>query len=374
LDEDAILLLLSAVNPPEEVFRNIGALLVEDSRRLDYGRLLRMAGSNEVSPLLYENLKAFAAVPDDVMKRLRNAYLRSLAMNARGARETVRILGLLSARGVEAMPLKGPLASEAFFGNPGLYPSADIDILVRPSDLKEVKTVLLKAGYKYEERTEGFMLETNYHLVFSNERHVVEVHWNLVKRYFGISPDFWWEETSTGRHGGMEFPLLSAERYVMYAVFRLFYHEFDRLKFFVFISGLIDRHREDMDWEKLLSLSERHGMGRLVLFTLNALNDLLKTRLPGVVLKRKPLGYGVVKRAVTAGMFRESRRGMRKLMYGLLFASPPHMLKVLLRRIFPGAVEISLRYRIPEDSKRMYVYYLLNPFLLPVLMLKRRER
>ena len=50
-----------------------------------------------------------------------------------------------------------------------------------------------------------------------------------------------------------------------------------------------------------------------------------------------------------------------------------HMFNLLFRRLCPEQGELRLRYRIPEDSKSIYLYYLLNPILLPILLLRRLD-
>jgi hypothetical protein len=49
------------------------------------------------------------------------------------------------------------------------------------------------------------------------------------------------------------------------------------------------------------------------------------------------------------------------------------MLMGFVKRLFPGDGELRIRYKIPEHSRKIYLYYVLNPFLLPFLMLKKKH-
>jgi hypothetical protein len=313
-------------------------------------------------------------VPGHVIDSLRKAYLHTVQRNTQNINETLRILREFDTHSVPCIPLKGALASESIFGNIALYYATDIDLLVHPSDLEKSKEILSNLGYGLKSEFERDMISAHYHLVFTSPMHIVEAHWNLVKRYFRIDPGFWWEETSTTSYEGLEFPSLSLERYVMYLVFRLFSHEFSNLKFFLIIAELINKNPDHIDWDKLLAFSARYRMRRLVLFTLKLLNDLFDTKVPGHVLKKRICGYGILKKTIVNGLFRERKSSIRKALYLLLLESPLDMFKAFMRRLFPESGELRLRYRIPEGSRKVYLYYVLNPFLLPLMLLKRKTR
>jgi hypothetical protein len=372
--ERTIILSLSRLNPPEDVIGDVEKILATGEGRVDFEKLLRLAARNGVSPLLYENIRGLSTVPVHIKNRLRNAYLHTARENSLKLKETISILKALDKHAIPCLPLKGALASENILGNIALYPAADIDILIRPSDLNYVRSVLEEKGYNLAGGYEREMLSTHYHLVFTKPMHTVEVHWNLVKRYFPVSPDFWWEGTSTIHLEGMELPELSLEKYVICLVFRLFSHEFDTLKFLVLVSELINRHSGRIEWDKLLAYSEKCGMRLLMLFTLNVSSDLLGAEVPEHIRGKKIYGYSVLKNTVVEGLFKERRSSMGKLLYLLLLDTPLDILKAFMKRVFPGADELRLRYGIPGNSRKIYIYYLLNPVLLPMMMLKRKNR
>lgn len=371
--EERIVLALSRLNPSADVIEDIGDTLKSNYGSIDYNKILNLSIHNRVAPFLYENLKSTDIIPAGVKAELRNIYLCTAASNIFNFREMIKILRLLRDHGIEAIPLKGSLASEIIFGNPGLYAAADIDILVKPSDLEEVKGILTNNGFEHDEEREKGMLSSHYHLVFHNGRHAVEVHWNLVKRYFNIPPEFWWEDTFFIRYDDEDILCLSHEKYLMYAIFRLFSHEFFHLKFFILVAEMINKYYENIDWNNFIGLSSKYGMERLVVFTLELMNELFGTKIPNSLLKRNIRGYDLLRKPIIAGLFNDLERPhMRKILYLLLLNTPLDILKLVIRRVFPEAGELRLRYGISEDSKKIYVYYVLNPFLLPVLILKRQ--
>jgi hypothetical protein len=278
----------------------------------------------------------------------------------------IGIITRLKEVGVEAIPLKGPVASDLIFGNPGLYPSSDLDILVKPPDLERTKRALLESGYREDSGTdERDMLRGTYHLTFQNDRYVVEVHWTLAFRYFDIPSGFWWEETGLVEYEGTEMKTLSAERYILYTVFRLYRHAFRPLRFFVLIAEIIRKYRDEIVWEKLISFAQTYKMRRLLLFTLKLLKETLGAEVPDSVAQRPLYGYRFLKRLVFSGLFHGVKRiHLRMLLYTFLQETPLDTAGVLLRRIFPSPSEIRLRYSLPPGSKKTYAYYLLNPLLM----------
>ncbi|MCL5023047.1 MAG: nucleotidyltransferase family protein [Nitrospirae bacterium] len=362
--EENLLLSLSRIGLSKEEARDVERYLREQSQSFDYRALVDLASANGVTPLLYHNLKAVDFVPPEVMKRLRSDYLFTMKENVRKAGEVVRIVSLLRQAKVETIPLKGPVASDVLFGDPGLYPSGDLDILVKPGDLEKTGTVLLREGYRDSELDRDRLL-SGYHINFGNGRDHLEVHWTLAFRYFDIPPEFWWEEAGVMEYEGLRMPALSPERYLLYAVFRLYSHAFRPLRFLVLAAAIIHRYEKEIDWPKVVSSARKCGMERLVLFTLRLLRELLGANVPGGVLKRRLSGYRRLKGLVLSGLFREAKRlHFRMFLFTALLDSPLDTAKVLLRRVFPPLSEVRLRYNLPTRSKKIYAYYLANPLLM----------
>jgi hypothetical protein len=59
--------------------------------------------------------------------------------------------------------------------------------------------------------------------------------------------------------------------------------------------------------------------------------------------------------------------------YASLQETPLDMVKILAGRVFPDASEIRLRHHLPAGSKRVYIYYLLNPILLLTRKINSRQ-
>ncbi|MEW6585167.1 MAG: nucleotidyltransferase family protein, partial [Nitrospirota bacterium] len=358
------------LNPAGSLIGEIRDLLQDGSEALDFGWIFDCAVKNEVAPFLYYNLKAMDNIPAAVLERFRNSYLYAVRKNVINAEEMLRVLRSLEKGGVEAIPLKGSLASEIIFGNPGLYPATDIDILVRRDDLEGAGKIITEAGYSKNDMIAGDLLSSHYHLLYRKDDHYLELHWNLAKRYFETDPEFWWEESRDMEYAGAAVKTLSPERYIMYAIFRLFDHGFRPLKFSVFVYGLASKYSASIDWGKLVHLARTYKMERVVGFTLKLIGELFGTPCSYDIQSAKVLGYDFFKKKVIAGIFAEAERPhLDMLIYTFLLDSPAEFAKVISDRFFPRMSEIRLRYGLPAGSKKAYAYYLANPVLM---IIKRR--
>lgn len=332
----------------------------------DFVKVLRLADHNGVTPFLYRNLEGVAGIPGDVMERLRNSYHHNLVRNARHMGEMLRIVAALRQGGVDVIPLKGSIASDVVFGDIGLYPTSDIDLLVRPADLERAGELLLTAGYRTSQtRSSEDELRSSYHLTYGSDAFIVEVHWNLVTRYLGADPDFWWEDARTMPYEGRELTMLAPEKYLLYGIFRLFARAFVPLRYLIFVEGLIRTYRQELRWPKLLADAERLGMKGITLFTLRLLHDLRGLDMPDLVQRKTTHGYPFFRNLVVTGFFGETARiHVRMLLYTALLDTPLRTARVNAQRIFPDLSEIRLRYNLPHGSMKTYLWSMLNPFIL----------
>lgn len=372
-NEEKIICLFSRLKPSSEDIKRAKQIVTFAEPCIDYRKLLRLAALNGVAPLIYNNLKDINIFPEQVLSTLRNAYLFSVAENLRKSAALIGLLDLLKHRGIKAIPIKGVIASELIFENPGFYYGSDIDVLVKPSELRAVKHILIDSGYTYNEANETDMLSSHYHLVFQDGPHLVEVHWNLVKRYFNIPPEFWWEDIIFQKYQGQEILCLSPEKYLMCTIFRLFSHMFHPFKFFVLVSELSNKYYESIDWNRFATFTQKYGMDKLTTFSLKLSNELLGTKIPDKILKKHIFGYELFKRSIMNQLFGDvGRPHLGKPLYTFLLDSPFNIFRHFLMRVFPVKSELRLRYEIPQGSRSIFLYYALNPILLPALILRKR--
>ncbi|WP_020589308.1 nucleotidyltransferase domain-containing protein [Desulfobacter curvatus] len=371
-NEQKLVLLLSAPFcsdcRPEEINK-----ILQNERQINLNEVYRLSLECEVAGFVYRNVKLISLDLKEITDKLESVYQETALNNMGALKETLVLLKSLSVQDIPAIPLKGVYASDKLFRDFGVYPSSDIDLLVPFSLLEKIKIILeSECGYTpVEEFSQEDLLDSHYHLIFKKWM-TLEVHWNLVKRYFSIPEEFWWKSAFPLEWEGEHIMDLTIENNILYQVFRLFDHCFHPLRFFVLLGALIEKNYNRINWACLLQTADRFGMGKLVIFTLNISNDLLGTSVPGLVLGQRTRGYPLLRRLVFSGIFSGvSRKHLRMMAFTLMLIETRSIVRIFLGRLFPSTGELRLRYNLSPSSKSICLYYILNPFLL---ILKSKDR
>jgi hypothetical protein len=134
------LLLCAALRPTDDALR--AWQLWRD--RVDVQRIDR--GSTRLLPLLWHNLVAMG-VSDPLMPRLRGIYRHTWFSNQGRLAQLVQVRDALAEVDVEMVVLKGVALAYGAYPNPGLRPMDDLDLMVRPVDVKRALGVLEGRGW-----------------------------------------------------------------------------------------------------------------------------------------------------------------------------------------------------------------------------------
>ena len=124
---------------------DIGARAVRVS---DWSGLLTLAEAHGVAPLLYHHLRPrLADLPGSVPRQLKALYARHRRANEVRLRVLREVLEVFEAAGVLATVLKGPLLIDRVYGDPGLRPMGDLDLLVPPRQTMAAQDLLRGMGF-----------------------------------------------------------------------------------------------------------------------------------------------------------------------------------------------------------------------------------
>lgn len=264
-----------------------------------------------------------------------------------------RIQNDLDARGIRALPLKGPVLAEALYGDPGLRHMSDLDILVASEDLAGAAAVLAKQGYELqpEDHRERGLPRLHINLTHTSALlPPVELHWRV----------HWYERTFAR-------DMLEACRLLPNGHRALPVHELAALLLFFARDGFrgLRLAADAARWWDLLGENEgEQPMLRPVIQRYPALEQALVASATvldaavGVPLERT-VGRAVAttRRTRTAARLQnwsgygepDQLSANTTLIDGLL--SPPGERLAFLRRwFFPGRAKLRRIYRVPSSS------------------------
>ncbi|MBI5102994.1 MAG: nucleotidyltransferase family protein [Nitrospirae bacterium] len=361
--EQRLLLLLIRPCPSVEVIKEAEEIFRDGSRPVNIDELYSLAAENGVASLIFRNSINLQFLPQDLRDRLKNAYYSVLNDNAKHLEETFRISDTLKENGIESIVLKGSPVSEFLFGDAGVYPTGDIDILLRPADIRRADGIISGLGYEIFGMT-GLPEESRY-LHYQGEAYYLDLHLRPATPYFDIPGEFWWADPISVKCSDRSLKSLSGERYLLFSINHLLSHQYRKLKFFVLIDAVIRADEGRLDWHKVTDHAERFGMKRLVFLTLKLLHEMTGVEVPEYIRTATPWGYGLFRYLVFDGLFKKTVVVyLRHAVYLALLAGPDALLKIAIRAIFPGPARMRARYGLPPDSKMVCIYYILNPFFI----------
>src|SRR5258708_8881355 len=117
-------------------------------KQIDWETLLRLADEHGTSSLVYQNcLRLNDAVPSAALTVLRERYERNIHKSLFLARELIRILDCLATLGIEAIPYKGLVLSEVYYGDMAMRQAGDVDLFVRKRDVERARKAVRDLGY-----------------------------------------------------------------------------------------------------------------------------------------------------------------------------------------------------------------------------------
>jgi hypothetical protein len=274
----------------------IGATRVRALLRqgVDWDAVIGMAGPHGVIPLLYSNLSVIAPglVPEGTLEQLRRQYRGNAYHNFLLMLELRRLLALLEAHDISAIPFKGPALACSVYGDLSLRQFGDLDILVRKQDARRAKVILLSQGYRtgfdLSPAQESAYLKSGYafELARDDGRMYLEVHWAITPRYFcaPLDPERFWERLEPISLAGTTVNGLSPGDLLLALCLHSSKHGWDRLKWVCDIAELLGRNMR-IDWESVMRQAEAVGSKRMLFIGLLLARDLLGANLTEQVWK-----------------------------------------------------------------------------------------
>ena len=290
--EDALLLWCVRKCPEEERSEQIRRLI---RGGIDWPYLVEASSQHGLLPLLYKYFESnhTEEMPSDIFHRLRDHFRKNFLWNLGRTNELLKILELFIKNGIKAIPYKGPILAALAYGDLSLRQFDDLDIFVQKEDLKQVGKLLLNQGYHADftptKKQEIIYLKSKEQYSFYNDKNkiLVEIHWQIVSRYYSISIDV----DDLLKHlqpislPGREVMTFSAEDLLLILCIHGSKHVWQRLAWICDVANLIEVYKE-MEWERILEQSHQMKIERIVLLGLFLAKDLVGIELPEEIVRK----------------------------------------------------------------------------------------
>jgi hypothetical protein len=276
---------------------------------IDWEYLIRIAHRHGAAPLLYWSLNAACpeAVPRNFLSRLQVFFQANAQRNLFLTGELLKLLALLEAEGIAAIPLKGPVLAASVYGNLALRQFCDLDLLVHKQDVLRSKELLHSQGYRLWIQMTGaqeaayLRSEHAYRFVRGDGRVIVELHWKIMPRRlaFPLDSERLWECLEPVSLGGVTMKNLPPEELLLILCMHGAKHYWSRLNWICDVAELVRVHHR-LNWERVIEQAVALNSQRRLFLGLLLANEILGAPLPAAISHR--LGKDPMVRQLTAEM------------------------------------------------------------------------
>ncbi|MCF6155443.1 MAG: hypothetical protein E3K36_09355 [Candidatus Brocadia sp.] len=387
--ENRLLSYCAQIRIPQDAVDKVKDII---SLSLDWEEVLNAAFWYGIAPLLYSNLKNIQEsqfIPENVMDKLQMAYYSNAARNMRIYAELDRILGAFRVKGMKIIVLKGAALAKTVYGDIGLRPMSDIDLLVKKEDLSHAEKIMTELGYHFHgDMPPEWYRENDQHISYLHpEKNIpVEIHWHIARKAHPsririIDTDIierWWEEAETIEFSGRKALMLCPNDLIIHLSIHFLQHRFGGRYFskraliqLCDILQTLEHYRDEIDWVRVKRRAEQYGIDDLIYATIFIAKEIIKgsddficnalTGFASVSLD-KELMWLIRERILTIDD--DNTFVPNTVVQSRIAHTFQEKIKILLRGVFPHPEVISRRYSIPLSSKKRYLYYLINPFSL----------
>jgi hypothetical protein len=347
---------------------------------MEWEYLLRMADEHSMMPLLFWHLADAPPelVPATVLARLRERFHHNAQRNLFLTAKLIKLLNLLKAHELPAIPYKGLVLAASSYGNLALREFVDLDLLVHKRDVPRAKELLSAAGYQPQFRLtraqEAAFLRYNceHAFVHEDDRSMVDLHWAITERFFSfpLDPECLWERLHRVPLGGSDVPTFSPEDSLLILCVHGSKDAWERLKYVCDVAELVRTH-QDMDWRRVVERAGRLGSERMLFLGLLLARDLLEMPLPEEVSRRAHTdpAVEVLVRQMSERLFRRIDHSPRR--FAEMPFRPIHMkMRERLRDKVRYLVRFATTHTVgdwmalPLPKPFFFLYYVLRPIRL----------
>jgi hypothetical protein len=250
---------------------------------IEWTYLVGTALAHGVMPLLYRSLHATCpnAVPKAILEQLREHFYANAGHNLFLAKELLKLLHLLEAHEIPAIPYKGPLLAATIYGNLALREFGDLDILVRERDYQRAQHLLVDQGFR-------LTIEHEWEAEFTDEygKVAVDLHRRIAPQEFPspLTFEYLSKRLQPTTLIGTTVPSLSPKDTLFMLSIQVTKDRFLKLAKVCDVAELLRMH-PGLNWAQALTEAKRLGAQRKILFALCLTSNLLGTPLPQEVVR-----------------------------------------------------------------------------------------
>ncbi|WP_299413664.1 nucleotidyltransferase family protein [Acaryochloris sp. IP29b_bin.148] len=376
--EQQLLLCLAHPQIKDAVAEKIHSLLLAG---INWPLFLEQVEHHWVMMQIYPHLKQWCSstIPASLLSQLEVTYFANTARNLLLVTELLKLLQLLTAHDIVAIPFKGPILAVSAYGHLARRQFSDLDILVAPADFHRALALLNEqAGYQKLPTTYR-LYPHEYPLVSADGNIFIDLHQQIAGKDFFTFPLQFEEMTQrlqdiTLLHASV--PCFHPEDVLLILCVHGSKHGWELLSWICDFATFVHIHA-DLDWSRLYQKAQTLGCDRMLSIGLTLSNELLGVPIPAnypqksdqtLVLNR--IKTQIYRRCFAPDQQVTSELSWEKVLLHVRLLSRVQDQRAYLnwcaQRLFtPTYKDIN---QIPLPQSLSFLYYLLRPLRLVGLL------
>jgi hypothetical protein len=252
-----------------------------DIDALDYGSLRML-------PLLYRNLRRLGTESPH-LDRLKGTYRQTYYQNKLAFYRGFALLNSLKEAGIETMILKGAAMISLYYGDPGLRPMSDFDILVPPGQALAAIAAIRCSGWQPRKGIplNAKTVTVHYSWPFSLPATTeLDLHWYVFDQCcYPKADDELWDAAVTGCVDGSSVRGLCATDQLLHTcIHGMEWNTVSPLRWVADAAIIFDRDADRIDWDRLIRHAQQRRLILAARDTLTYLRDKFHAPVPQDVL------------------------------------------------------------------------------------------
>jgi len=321
--------------------------------------LKKMAHFHNLEPLLHDLVKSQKLVeeelPEGLKEKWEEAYFSTVIRNTEILELLSQLLVECKKKNIRIIVLKGPSVIADIYGDIGLRPMADLDVLCRKQDLLALRDIAYSLGYTKSGQPYLHQLDF-YHEKFDT---LIELHFNLFhfvknKKLF---LQMVWEEKTELSFENLSFPVLPLEHRIVFELAHCRFHRYNiALKHLLDFAARLLFLRNTIQKKKLLSLLSQSGLSEDFFLLSRTLKNLMDLPFPEYPELERPIkeadsfknnlldlssSFGFTINRRTGAEFKQQEGMIKKLIFAR-------------KRLFPPLKALQATYNLSSPLKAVF--------------------
>lgn len=262
---------------------------------VDWEEVRRTIWGERLAPLVYKIVQGQVLAPPDLEEELARAYADNALRSTFLFHRVEALLLALHDAGIEALLLKGAALSQVIYSRSAVRPLGDLDVLVRPEQVRTALAALTRIGYSRcdVEPRAGDTLAYENEVLIQKPGLVpadVEIHWGLLDspHYQRVLDMAWfWQTALPVRIGETDTLILGPEAQLLHLCAHLaLHHAGEGLLWRHDIAEVIHAYADRFDWDLLLAQAQAFDLVLPVQGLLAEVAEQWRAPIPDAILQR----------------------------------------------------------------------------------------